>query len=92
MGLLHNGSDSGRATGAYALCNGYQHFLLEPKRALYDHTVTTAALAQVWVPGPGASVPREPWPGERWMVRTANGDVDMFDLADRCMAIWSGFL
>jgi hypothetical protein len=72
------------------LCNGDKHFRLESKRAMYDVTVTTMA-AQPIVRS-GVPLPREPWPGEQWLIRTANGDEDMFDLADRCVAIWSRFV
>jgi len=72
------------------LCNGDKHFTIDPARAQYDSTLTTTAAPILFVPG--SPVARQPWPRERWLITTARGDEDMFDVADRCVAAWRNFL
>jgi len=71
------------------VCVGLKHFRAEPNRALFDSSWSTATVSVV-----STSIParREPIPGEHWVITTDKGDVDMFDLADTCIAAWDGFL
>jgi hypothetical protein len=69
------------------ICTGLKHFRAEPKRALFDSSWSTATVTVAIFPER-----REPIPGEHWVITTDRGDVDMFDLADRCVAAWDSFL
>ena len=69
------------------ICTGLKHLRAEPKRALYDSSWSTATVTVALFPER-----REPIPGESWVISTDRGDVDMFDLADRCVAAWASFL
>jgi hypothetical protein len=35
---------------------------------------------------------REPIPDERWDITTGTDNIDMFELADACLAAWDRFL
>jgi hypothetical protein len=37
-------------------------------------------------------IPDEPIASEQWVFTTEEAQVDMFDLADRCVAAWDRFL
>jgi hypothetical protein len=69
------------------ICTGLKHFRAEPKRALFDSSWSTATVTLAAFPER-----REPIPGEYWVITTDRGEVDMFDLADRCVAAWDAFL
>ena len=69
------------------VCTGLKHFRAERKRALFDASWSTATVSVVAFPER-----REPVPGEYWVITTERGDLDMFDLADRCVAAWDAFL
>jgi len=70
------------------VCTGLKHFHADPKRALVDSSWSTATISVA------SNLPmrREPIPGEHWVITTDKGEVDMFDLADRCVAAWDRFL
>src|SRR5713101_4770543 len=69
------------------ICTGLKHFRAEPKRALFDSSWSTATVTVAAFPER-----REPIAGEYWVITTDRGRVDMFDLADRCVAAWDSFL
>lgn len=70
------------------ICTGLKHFRAAPARAYIDSSWSTATVS-VSSTFPGRP---EPIPGEYWVVTTDRGNVDMFDLADRCVAAWDAFL
>jgi len=69
------------------ICTGLKHYRAKSKRALFDSTWSTATVTMTAFPER-----REPIPGEYWVITTERGDVDMFDLADRCVAAWDRLL
>ena len=69
------------------ICTGLKHFRAEPKRALFDSSWSTATGTVAMLPSR-----REPIPGEHWVITANRGDMDMFDLGDRCVAAWDAFL
>ena len=70
------------------VCTGLKHFRAEPARAYFDSSWSTATVSI------SSTIParREPIPGEYWVITTDRGNVDMFDLADRCVGAWDAFL
>ena len=76
------------------ICNGLKHFRIHAKGASAPNWSTatmfpsTTTVPAVPVPVPG----REPIPDERWEITTGTDNIDMFDLADRCLAAWDRFL
>ncbi len=70
------------------ICAGLKHFRAEPTRAYIDSSWSTATITV------SSTVParREPIPGEYWVITTDRGNVDTFDLADRCVAAWDALL
>lgn len=71
------------------VCVGLKHFRAERKRALFDSSWSTATVSVSYTSLPARL---EPIPSEHWVITTDRGDVDMFDLADRCVAAWDRFL
>src|SRR5260370_22495264 len=87
-----------RSNPDMALCrdifNGLKLFSIHAKGATAPNwssaTVfpSTTTVPAVPVPVPG----REPIHDERWEITTGTDNIDMFDLADRCLAAWDRFL
>jgi hypothetical protein len=71
------------------ICNGLKHFRVDPKRAWTSSTWSTASVVTYFFPG---GIPDEPIASEQWVFTTEEAQVDMFDLADRCVAAWDRFL
>lgn len=72
------------------ICNGLKHFRVDPKRAWSSSTWSTASVVTFSFP-PGTAE-AEPIPGQQWVFTTDGTEIDMFDLADRCVAAWDRFL
>jgi hypothetical protein len=75
------------------ICNGLKHFRIHAKGASAPNWSTATVFPSTMVravPVPAAG--REPIPDERWEITTGADNIDMFDLADRCLAAWDGFL
>lgn len=70
------------------ICTGLKHFRAESARAYVDSSWSTATITV----SSTVLARREPLPGEYWVITTDHGNVDMFDLADRCVAAWDSFL
>ena len=77
------------------LANGHKHFRLQPRRGV-DTTLSTATVSapMVWlaVDDSVRVIPPQPEPGKNWMVTSFTGDIDMFELADKCLELWRDFL
>lgn len=71
------------------ICNGLKHFGLERARSSSGLTWSTASEVMYYFPG---GMPDDPIASEHWVFTTGETAVDMFDLADRCVAAWDGFL
>ncbi len=79
------------------ICNGLKHFRIDPARASSAPNWSTATTFQSVVSGSTPAVPvpapgREPIPDERWDITTGTDNIDMFELADACLAAWDRFL
>jgi hypothetical protein len=74
------------------ICNGLKHFRVDPKRvwSASNSDWTTASMATYSFP-PGSG-DRPESISSQWVFTTDGTVVDMFDLADRCVAAWDRFL
>lgn len=72
------------------ICNGLKHFRVKRARSSSNLTWSTASVVTYWFPPGTAAV--EPTAGQQWVFTTDLTKVDMFELADRCIAAWDRFL
>ena len=79
------------------LANGFKHYRVRPGKGVDTNVTTTTVLSDMvlrpndW-PDWLHVTPLQPQPDENWMVIGSGGDVDMFELADKCLAFWWDFL
>lgn len=71
------------------ICTGLKHFRIHAKGAYSAANWSTASVVTYYVPG---GIPVEPVAIEQWVFTTDAGAIDMFDLADSCVAAWDRFL
>jgi len=73
------------------ICNGLKHFRL--KRAVSPSNITWSTASMVTYSYRPGTRELEPGSGqEQWVFTTEGTHVDMFDLADKCVAAWDRFL
>jgi hypothetical protein len=72
------------------ICNGLKHFRVDPKKAWASSTWSTASVTTFSFP-PGTHE-AGPIPGVQWVFTVDGTEIDMFDLAGRCVAAWDRFL
>jgi hypothetical protein len=71
------------------ICTGLKHFRIRAKGAYSAANWSTASMVTYFFPG---GMPDEPIASEHWVFTTGETSVDMFDLADRCVAAWDRFI
>ena len=71
------------------ICNGLKHFRIRANGAYSAADWSTASMVTYYFPG---GIPDEPVANEQWVFTTRTENIDMFELADACLAAWDRFL
>ena len=74
------------------ICTGMKHFRIDTDKALSSPNWSTASMFTFSFPAGVAEIRPIPGEHEQWVFTTEGTSVDMFDLADRCVAAWDRFL
>ncbi len=75
------------------ICTGLKHFRIYAESALSSPNWSTASMFTFSFPAGTAAIKPIPGEHEQWVFTTEGSEpVDMFDLADRCVAAWDRFL
>ena len=74
------------------ICNGVKHFRLDPNRPTTTHPNLSSAASYSREYITTETGPRLVREGGHWVFVTDDGERDMFELADECLAAWRGYL